>query len=286
MPHGTLEVLLVSAKGLDNNDFLGNMDPYVILTVRTQDKKSTVVSGQGSEPEWNETFSFTVSDDVDELRLKIMDKDTFSSDDFIGEATVALEPLFAEGSLPPTPYNVVNQDKEYSGEIKVGLTFTPERSGHGDSSGDYGDSEGYGGERKGSHKGEERYGGGGGGGSDYRGSGGGYGGGGGGGYGNSGGGGRKGSHKGEERYGGGGGGGGDYGGSDGGYGGGGGGYGGGGGGYGDHGGGNGGGGGLGSGGSSYGDRGGDYGGGGGGWKESSKSEDSSGGWKESSAYRG
>ncbi|TQE04552.1 hypothetical protein C1H46_009859 [Malus baccata] len=192
MPHGTLEVLLVSAKGLDNNDFLGNMDPYVILTVRTQDKKSTVVSGQGSEPEWNETFSFTVSDDVDELRLKIMDKDTFSSDDFIGEATVALEPLFAEGSLPPTPYNVVNQDKEYSGEIKVGLTFTPERSGHGDSSGDYGDSEGYGGERKGSRKGEE----------------------------------------------------------------------------------------------SYGDRGGDYGGGGGGWKESSKSEDSSGGWKESSAYRG
>ncbi|CAN6711164.1 unnamed protein product [Malus baccata var. baccata] len=139
MPHGTLEVLLVSAKGLDNNDFLaGNMDPYVILTVRTQDKKSTVVSGQGSEPEWNETFSFTVSDDVDELRLKIMDKDTFSSDDFIGEATVALEPLFAEGSLPPTPYNVVNQDKEYSGEIKVGLTFTPE-----DSSGGWKESSAY-----------------------------------------------------------------------------------------------------------------------------------------------
>ncbi|PQQ15383.1 glycine-rich cell wall structural protein 2 [Prunus yedoensis var. nudiflora] len=126
MPHGTLEVLLVSAKGLDNNDFLADMDPYVILTVRTQDKKSTIVSGQGSEPEWNGTFSFNVSDDVDELRLKIMDKDSFSSDDFVGETTVPLEAVFIEGNLPPTPYNVVNQEKEYHGEIKVGLTFTPE----------------------------------------------------------------------------------------------------------------------------------------------------------------
>ncbi|KAB2595563.1 C2 domain-containing protein [Pyrus ussuriensis x Pyrus communis] len=85
-------------------------------------------AGQGSEPEWNETFTFTVSDDVDELRLKIMDKE--------------------------------------------------KRSQHGE----YGDSESYGSERKGSHKGEERYVGGGGG---YGGSGGGYGGG-GGGYGDSG----------------------------------------------------------------------------------------------------
>ncbi|KAM1444515.1 hypothetical protein ACFX2I_040655 [Malus domestica] len=98
-------------------------------------------AGQGSEPEWNETFTFTVSDDVDDLRLKIMDKDTFGSDDFVGEATgvlllsslsynskarlsffcqtFPLQPLFAERSLPPIPYNVVNQDKEYSGEIKV-----------------------------------------------------------------------------------------------------------------------------------------------------------------------
>ncbi|VVA19441.1 PREDICTED: elicitor-responsive [Prunus dulcis] len=174
MPHGTLEVLLVSAKGLHNNDFLADMDPYVILTVRTQDKKSTIVSGQGSEPEWNESFSFNVSDEVDELRLKIMDKDSFSADDFVGEATVPLEAVFIEGNLPPTPYNVVNQEKEYHGEIKVGLTFTPEGGSHG--SGDYGDgSESYGGRKGSSHKGEESYGGGGGGGGAYGGGGGGSG---------------------------------------------------------------------------------------------------------------
>ncbi|KAK9910560.1 hypothetical protein M0R45_034516 [Rubus argutus] len=105
------------------------MDPYVLLSLRTQEKKSTVLEGKGSEPEWNETFVFTVtSDDVTELNLKIMDKDTFSSDDFVGEANIPLEPVFMEGNLPPTSYSVVNEDKEYHGEITVGLTFTPERT--------------------------------------------------------------------------------------------------------------------------------------------------------------
>ncbi|XP_007219498.2 glycine-rich cell wall structural protein 2 [Prunus persica] len=305
MPHGTLEVLLVSAKGLHNNDFLADMDPYVILTVRTQDKKSTILSGQGSEPEWNETFSFNVSDEVDELRLKIMDKDSFSADDFVGEATVPLEAVFIEGNLPPTPYNVVNQEKEYHGEIKVGLTFTPEGGSHG--SGDYGGgSESYGGRKGSSHKGEESYGGGGGGGGAYGGGGGdGYGGGGSGGYGGGRGSGYGGG--GSDDYGGGGvyggGRGGGYGGGgDGGYGGGGdGGYGGGGSGGGGSYGGGGGGSGYGGGGSSYGSGGGDgygdggssgYGsgrgrgyGGGGGRKESSEAEESYGGWNESS-HRG
>lgn len=46
-----------------------------------------IFPGQGVNPEWNESFLFTVTDDVTELRLKIMDKDTLSSDDFVGEAT-------------------------------------------------------------------------------------------------------------------------------------------------------------------------------------------------------
>ncbi|KAL5552113.1 hypothetical protein UlMin_002289 [Ulmus minor] len=125
MPQGSLEVLLVSAKGLENTDFLNNMDPYVILTCRTQEQKSSVASGKGTEPEWNETFVFTISEGVSEITLKILDSDAGTEDDFVGEATIALEPLFAEGSIPATAYNVV-KDQEYCGEIRVGLTFTHE----------------------------------------------------------------------------------------------------------------------------------------------------------------
>lgn len=41
----------------------------------------------GSKPQWNESFLFTVSDSASELNLKIMDKDNFSQDDCLGEAT-------------------------------------------------------------------------------------------------------------------------------------------------------------------------------------------------------
>ncbi|KAK9910557.1 hypothetical protein M0R45_034514 [Rubus argutus] len=127
MPRGTLEVVLVDARGLENNDFLAKISPYAVLTVKTQEKKSTVLSGKGSNPEWNESFLFTISDDeVSELHLTIMDKDNFSADDFVGEATIPLLPAFVKGTVSPTTYNIVNKEKEFHGGVKLGLNFTPE----------------------------------------------------------------------------------------------------------------------------------------------------------------
>ncbi|THG01134.1 hypothetical protein TEA_025910 [Camellia sinensis var. sinensis] len=106
-----------------SSNFCPNMDPYAIITCLTQEKRSSVASGKGTTPEWNETFLFTISDDVSELRIKIMDSDNLTQDDFVGEATIPLESLFHEGSIPPTSYNVT-KDEQYCGEIRVGLTFT------------------------------------------------------------------------------------------------------------------------------------------------------------------
>ncbi|PIN02328.1 putative Ca2+-dependent phospholipid-binding protein [Handroanthus impetiginosus] len=125
MAQGTLEVLLVSAKAHENTDFLSGMDPYAILTCQTQEKKSGIASG--SCPQWNETFLFTISEGVTELRIKIKDRDFFTADDFVGEAIIQLEPVFAEESIPPMSYRVV-KDETYCGEIRVGLKFTRQRS--------------------------------------------------------------------------------------------------------------------------------------------------------------
>ncbi|KAF7828302.1 elicitor-responsive protein 3-like [Senna tora] len=146
MPLGSLEVLLVSAKGLEDTDFLNNMDPYVILTCRTQEQKSSVASGKGSDPEWNENFVFNVTEGVSELKLKIMDSDCGTDDDFVGEATIPLDVLFTEGSIPPTIYNVV-KGEEYRGEIKVGLTFTPEERSR-----EYVEEESFGGWKESSYR--------------------------------------------------------------------------------------------------------------------------------------
>ncbi|CAM8990500.1 unnamed protein product [Rhodiola kirilowii] len=127
MPRGTLEVLLVGAKGLENTDFLNNMDPYAVLTIQSQEKKSSVASGKGTEPEWNETFLFTVSEGVEELLIKLLDSDAGTNDDVVGEVSVPLEPLLAVGSIPVTAYSVV-KDQEYKGELRLGLNFSPEET--------------------------------------------------------------------------------------------------------------------------------------------------------------
>ncbi|XP_061340182.1 16 kDa phloem protein 2-like isoform X2 [Gastrolobium bilobum] len=157
MPRGTLEVILVSAKGLEDNNFLSSIDPYVILTYRTQEHKSTVQEDAGSNPQWNESFLFTISDSASELNLRIMDKRKFRKDDSLGEATIPLDAVLEEGTLLETAYNVV-KDQEFCGEIKVALTFTPERVAdqgynvEGDSYGQNAEGESYGGWRESSRE--------------------------------------------------------------------------------------------------------------------------------------
>ncbi|GMN57193.1 hypothetical protein TIFTF001_026308 [Ficus carica] len=143
MATGIMEVLLVNAKGLGDTDFLGHMDPYIVIQYKGQEHKSSVARGQGGSPVWNEKFSFRAeypgSGDNYKIILKIFDKDTFSSDDFLGQATIYVEDLLVLGAEKGTAdmhslkYSVVDKDKAYRGEMQVGVTFTlkvKEESGH------------------------------------------------------------------------------------------------------------------------------------------------------------
>ncbi|XP_068644485.1 16 kDa phloem protein 1-like [Aristolochia californica] len=150
MPSGILEVQLVDARGLGETDFLDRMDPYVLIQYKSQERQSSVARGAGGNPVWNERFTFRVDypgvDNQYKLILKIMDKDTFSADDFIGEASIYIEDLLALGmergkaELHPTKQRVLLADRTYCGEIRVGLNFTRKVD-------DAGDNEEYGGWR-------------------------------------------------------------------------------------------------------------------------------------------
>ncbi|KAM7262692.1 hypothetical protein ACFE04_000375 [Oxalis oulophora] len=112
MAIGIMEVFLVKAKDLQNNDFLD----------------------AGSHPTWNQKFrlyvEFPGSGDNYKVILKLMDHDNFSSDDFIGQATIYVEDLLALGvengtaELPLAKYRVVTADQSYYGEVQVRVTFT------------------------------------------------------------------------------------------------------------------------------------------------------------------
>ncbi|XP_060206982.1 elicitor-responsive protein 3-like [Lycium barbarum] len=123
MSSGKLVVYLENATGLDDTNWLTDMNPYVVFTYGTEQKKSSTASGEGSSPEWNESFYFTSGSD--ELHIKLMDENTFQSDDFIGETTISLVEVFNEGEVGSTSYELYKDD-ENCGSIRLGLSFTHE----------------------------------------------------------------------------------------------------------------------------------------------------------------
>ncbi|KAI3854685.1 hypothetical protein MKW98_018806 [Papaver atlanticum] len=138
MTRGILEVLLVDACILKDTDLIGKMDPYVVIKFGDQKRKSTVCKRQGKTPVWNEKLKFIVEyagnirDEHPQYKLsfKIMDKDRFSKDDFVGESTIYVDDLLAQGvvngkaELPPCNYSVVGSNKSDNGGIRIGLAFT------------------------------------------------------------------------------------------------------------------------------------------------------------------
>ncbi|XP_051226760.1 elicitor-responsive protein 1 [Lolium perenne] len=138
MGRGLLEVLLVDVKALAGNDFLGKLDPYVVVQYRSQERKSSTARDEGRDASWNEKFKFqinsTSANAQHKLIFRIMDHDNMSSDDFLGQATINVADLISIGmekgrsEMIPAKYRVVTADNSYHGEIKVAVTFTAKKA--------------------------------------------------------------------------------------------------------------------------------------------------------------
>jgi len=133
MTNGLLEVLVVEAHGLPGADFLNNIDPYVLVYYKGQERKTSIARGQGKNPRWNMPLTFKAeypgSGSDYKLTFKIMDHDMFSSDDFIGQTLVHVEDLLVLGvergtyEMHTTKYRLEAADGTYCGDIKLGLKF-------------------------------------------------------------------------------------------------------------------------------------------------------------------
>ena len=67
-------------------DYIYNFSK-VLSDTNTSNYNTIMHTGKGTNPEWNENFVFTVSDRTTDLIIKLMDSDTGTADDFVGEAT-------------------------------------------------------------------------------------------------------------------------------------------------------------------------------------------------------
>ncbi|KAM7263092.1 hypothetical protein ACFE04_000775 [Oxalis oulophora] len=88
---GLIKVNVVKGTNLAVRDVMTS-DPYVILSLGHQSVKTKVIKSS-LNPVWNESLMLSIPENVPPLKILVYDKDTFSTDDFMGEAEIDIQPL-------------------------------------------------------------------------------------------------------------------------------------------------------------------------------------------------
>lgn len=144
---GTLIVVVLKARNLPNKRQFGKQDPYCVVLLNGESRKTKVIKRGGQHPEWDEEIRFTIYENSEALRgssdgtppplppkagrgpKKIqggekMTLACFAADkepELIGEATVDLTEALTKGETDEW-FTLLNKDK-YSGEVYLELTF-------------------------------------------------------------------------------------------------------------------------------------------------------------------
>ncbi|KAK7401342.1 hypothetical protein VNO78_12750 [Psophocarpus tetragonolobus] len=90
---GLIKVNVVKGTKLAIRD-IKSSDPYVIVSLGHQSVKTHVIK-HSLNPIWNESLMLSIPNHIPPLRVLVYDKDTFSTDDFMGEAEIDIQPLVA-----------------------------------------------------------------------------------------------------------------------------------------------------------------------------------------------
>ncbi|KAL6853434.1 hypothetical protein ACP4OV_019463 [Aristida adscensionis] len=90
---GLIKVNVIRGTNLAIRDMMTS-DPYVIINLGHQSMKTKVVRSS-LNPVWNERLMLSIPDPVPLLKLQVYDKDTFTTDDRMGEAEINIQPLVA-----------------------------------------------------------------------------------------------------------------------------------------------------------------------------------------------
>ncbi|CAJ2657397.1 probable ADP-ribosylation factor GTPase-activating protein AGD11 [Trifolium pratense] len=88
---GLIKVNVVKGTHLAVRDVMTS-DPYVILSLGHQSVKTRVIKNN-LNPVWNESLMLSIPENIPPLKVLVYDKDTFSTDDFMGEAEIDIQPL-------------------------------------------------------------------------------------------------------------------------------------------------------------------------------------------------
>ena len=96
---GKLRVYLLEAHLTHDTETFGKMDPYVKMTCRDEEWKSSVADDAGKKPKWNnQFFDINVHYLGDDLHFKVFDDD-IGKDDMVGSGSTKLSALVHENGI-------------------------------------------------------------------------------------------------------------------------------------------------------------------------------------------
>ena len=97
-----VKVTVLEAKSLIPGNPQGTSDPYVLVALGDQQKKTTTKKCT-LEPSWRETFNFDILDlDAKSLKFTVLDKDSKSADNGLGTTTFSIDSLVFTKREKPT----------------------------------------------------------------------------------------------------------------------------------------------------------------------------------------
>ncbi|XP_074277948.1 protein C2-DOMAIN ABA-RELATED 7-like [Silene latifolia] len=88
---GAIKITVKKGVDLKVCDSLSS-DPYVVITSGSQKQKTRVIKNNADDPVWNDVLTLSVTDPNQPINLAIFDKDTFTEDDKMGDATIDIKP--------------------------------------------------------------------------------------------------------------------------------------------------------------------------------------------------
>ncbi|KAF1784286.1 EF-Hand 1, calcium-binding site [Phytophthora cactorum] len=124
---GKLTVKVLRAFDLKKLGMMDTADPYVKLTIGTQNVQTKVQEGGGKTPEFNENFDFNIATEK-ELVLEVWDQEKGGQDRFMAQAKVEIVPWLAKGGFEG---DIELRDREGSpaGKLAIVAKFTKPEAG-------------------------------------------------------------------------------------------------------------------------------------------------------------
>ena len=100
-----------------DTETFGKMDPQVVINIAGMTYRTAVAEGQGKTPQWSDTLTHLVQGSENEAHLTVLEVDSLSKSDIVGEVKINLNETIQRGTTSNW-YEIFYQGKS-AGKVLV-----------------------------------------------------------------------------------------------------------------------------------------------------------------------